>query len=1004
MNIGSILGINGTLTNWAMGIHSHVANVYNELIGFAGATGNETVDGLITDFRNNLYILIGIFMVFRLGISLINYLINPDAIGDKQAGAGKMITRIVTSFILLLAMPWIFDKLTELETVILANDGALDKLIHLVSIDKENITTNEVKTSFLIDDVEAAKKQSGKACPYEKLTLNGYKFNVETLYGCYYEEDKFRQIAIDAYKDYFPNVALENIQECTNVRTSTCYEINKFDVVSTSNASKYSEGNVIQRITTSGIESVEDSSYADRDKRENVLTINLEITKEANSELTCYYVYNSESSEEHIDQDTGLTQGNNCCGSKMVTIKFNKQGAGKPIKVVNWFGLAEGKETGWYAQVQTEKVAEFNPTQVIFDYAYIHWGYGEQDFKTMLDNGECPQGITDIKCSGEGCSATANNNSTVTIRKNSGINDKNRLTNGTTNIQEIRDNIENCTQNGGFLCDVGENGEIVDNTTVDPDKQPDYEQQTGQKLYPCAGDNAAGCNFSRQLMEAFVTYDGNQQVAVNQRNQLLSNLRKQYSNEEITKEEYEKQIEELRTDATNISPRLFDRWPEKSEEISDSVEKGEHDFNFLLSLILGIGVLVFLLAMGIEIVIRSFKLMILQMLAPVPIIMYMNPNDKMFDGWLKQYAGTYLDLFIKLLGIKLVSILLASAVPALIAESGSGLLVTIAYIMAAVLFMKIAPDFISKILGVKDMGGSMKDTFGMMKKGLTATTGAAVGLAGGAIAGYGAYHASKGQSGWNRAAAAFSALGTGLSSTLRGAGAGAKGNITGGWQHASKTNAKRQALYEAGYGAGNVMLSSMAMGLYDPNKKDEIIEKAYDDILSKQKTMDSRIEDELLKKNYYRDKERRDELATMRSTGKDLSGNTVTAADIAAYEKNYVDTLAANKARYMRDIQDPTSGITDAQTLTNMKVYDRTIEQYKGQLGKKAGTAKDADYTYDFTNLQTTEQVVADVNAGKSAADLKDSYKATKSRAEDQKVVFSGSATRANHINVPKEK
>jgi len=77
---------------------------------------------------NNLYVIIGIFMIFRVAFSLIQMLANPDMIADKEKGAGKLATRIVIAFGLIIMVPTIFDYAYDLQGAIL-KDNILGRLI-----------------------------------------------------------------------------------------------------------------------------------------------------------------------------------------------------------------------------------------------------------------------------------------------------------------------------------------------------------------------------------------------------------------------------------------------------------------------------------------------------------------------------------------------------------------------------------------------------------------------------------------------------------------------------------------------------------------------------------------------------------------------------------------------------------------------------------------------------------------------------------------------------------
>lgn len=64
----------------------------------------------IQDITARIYVVLAVFMIFKLAFSLIQYLVNPDQVNDKQAGMGKLVSRTATAFILLIAVPIIFNE------------------------------------------------------------------------------------------------------------------------------------------------------------------------------------------------------------------------------------------------------------------------------------------------------------------------------------------------------------------------------------------------------------------------------------------------------------------------------------------------------------------------------------------------------------------------------------------------------------------------------------------------------------------------------------------------------------------------------------------------------------------------------------------------------------------------------------------------------------------------------------------------------------------------------
>ena len=56
---------------------------------------------VISEFSSRIFAIAGIFMLFKVTISLINYIINPDDFSDKNKGFSNIAKRIVISLALL---------------------------------------------------------------------------------------------------------------------------------------------------------------------------------------------------------------------------------------------------------------------------------------------------------------------------------------------------------------------------------------------------------------------------------------------------------------------------------------------------------------------------------------------------------------------------------------------------------------------------------------------------------------------------------------------------------------------------------------------------------------------------------------------------------------------------------------------------------------------------------------------------------------------------------------
>lgn len=75
--------------------------------------------GLYEVFEKRIYVILGIFMLFKVTVSLITYLVNPDKISDKEQGMAKVVTRIITVLVMLIALPTFFNLMTEFQNKLL---------------------------------------------------------------------------------------------------------------------------------------------------------------------------------------------------------------------------------------------------------------------------------------------------------------------------------------------------------------------------------------------------------------------------------------------------------------------------------------------------------------------------------------------------------------------------------------------------------------------------------------------------------------------------------------------------------------------------------------------------------------------------------------------------------------------------------------------------------------------------------------------------------------------
>lgn len=134
-------------------------------------------------------------------------------------------------------------------------------------------------------------------------------------------------------------------------------------------------------------------------------------------------------------------------------------------------------------------------------------------------------------------------------------------------------------------------------------------------------------------------------------------------------------------------------------------------YSYIFSTLIGVLVVILLVSFTVDAAIRVFKLAILKLIAPVPILSYIDPKtESTFQNWLKMIGTTFADLFIRLGILNLIIFFikeLDSNGFGLHLDDATGIVPIFAklfIILGLLMFAKAAPKFIADSLGIKDTG------------------------------------------------------------------------------------------------------------------------------------------------------------------------------------------------------------------------------------------------------------------------------------------------------------
>lgn len=189
-------------------IYGLISTAYDLVAEIAHYKVFESVD----DFTQRIYAMLGIFMLFKVSFSFINYVINPDSFTDKEKGVQHIIKNIVIMFIMLIACPWAFKTAWTLQADIL-DENVIGRLVFA------DVGDNSLKTTSFMYNRNCDNSSTAKT--------NGDYIAIMTLRGFYQLHDISELREIDAsYDEADYNKALKKLckaKSTDNLLVSSLY-------------------------------------------------------------------------------------------------------------------------------------------------------------------------------------------------------------------------------------------------------------------------------------------------------------------------------------------------------------------------------------------------------------------------------------------------------------------------------------------------------------------------------------------------------------------------------------------------------------------------------------------------------------------------------------------------------------------------------------------------------------------------------------------------------------
>ena len=185
-SIGGILirTISWTLDNLLISFIDKFYGYFEEILG-----GTIFTDSIVDGMMSRVYLLVGVLVLFKLGMLLVQYIINPAEVMDEKGGANSLVRRTIIGIIIIIFVPTIFDIANDLQVAILE-----DQVIEKIIMDENTL-----------NDIEEQKAKYGTGRIIGMTVLQGF-WNIDKNQ---ISDSNIIKTYEDAEKKYDPNLVEE---------------------------------------------------------------------------------------------------------------------------------------------------------------------------------------------------------------------------------------------------------------------------------------------------------------------------------------------------------------------------------------------------------------------------------------------------------------------------------------------------------------------------------------------------------------------------------------------------------------------------------------------------------------------------------------------------------------------------------------------------------------------------------------------------------------------------
>lgn len=130
---GELRKVAGSICNAIYSLIAILFDVFYNLANIRILNTGTMVDGVwhdapITIIYKRVTLLLGIIMIFYVTFQFIKYVLEPDTFSDKEKGGEKLVFKLIAVVVLMGTVPTIFDKVYDVQRLVL-DSHLIDKVL-----------------------------------------------------------------------------------------------------------------------------------------------------------------------------------------------------------------------------------------------------------------------------------------------------------------------------------------------------------------------------------------------------------------------------------------------------------------------------------------------------------------------------------------------------------------------------------------------------------------------------------------------------------------------------------------------------------------------------------------------------------------------------------------------------------------------------------------------------------------------------------------------------------